>query len=89
MARQPQPQRSTSSTPPKACICGRPSWSLVTDLCLEIIGLREQLATVDEDLVELVAHDRFRFYCLIGGSALSEGAFRAKVRHELATREHI
>jgi len=72
-----------------ACTCGRPSWGVVVDLCLELQAAREQLATVDEDLAELVAHDHFRCYCLIGGSALTEGAFRAKIRHELATGEHI
>lgn len=74
---------------PTACDCGRPGWGLVTDLCLELQAARERLERIDEDLVELVAAERFKFYRAIGGTALTEGAFRAKVRHERLTGEHI
>lgn len=71
------------------CTCGRPTWGEVTDLCLELAAVREKLGRIDEDQVELVAAKRFEFYVKLGGSTLSNGAFRAKVRHELMTGEHI
>jgi hypothetical protein len=56
---------------------------------LELVATRESLARIDEDWVELIAPVRFEFYRRVGGTTLTEGAFRAKVRHELQTGEHI
>jgi hypothetical protein len=42
-----------------------------------------------EDLVELVAHHRFRFYRLIGGTERTLASYRAEVRHHLATGEEL
>jgi hypothetical protein len=39
--------------------------------------------------VELLAPKCFRLYRLLGGSVLTEAAFRAKVRRELVTGERI
>jgi hypothetical protein len=66
-----------------------PSWSLVTDLCLELETAREALERQDEDLVQLVAARRYAVYRRLGGSVLTEGAIRAKVRHQLRTGEEL
>jgi hypothetical protein len=58
-------------------------------LCLELAGAREQLARIDEDLVELVAAQRYRFYRLIGGTERTEGSYRAEVRHFIGTGEEV
>jgi hypothetical protein len=42
-----------------------------------------------EDLAELVGIHRFEFYRKLGGRTLTLGVFRAKVRHELETGEHL
>jgi hypothetical protein len=41
------------------------------------------------DLVELVAHQRFRFYRLIGGTERTRGSYRAEIRLCLATGKEI
>ena len=66
------------------CDCGRPSWRRVTDLSYELWKVREA-AFWDE--VDCLAAERYTFYRMIGGSALTLGAFRRKVRHELSTGE--
>ena len=62
---------------------------LAVDSLLELAAARQRLALVDEDLVELVGHERHKWYGTLGGTQLTVGAFRAKVRHELLTGEHI
>ena len=47
---------------PVSCNCGRPSWAVVTDLCLELQAAREQLALIDEDQVALCAVGSLEFY---------------------------
>ena len=61
------------------------SWS-EAELVLDAIARFDRAR---EDLVELVAEKRFDFYKAIGGTRLTLGAFRSKVRHELPTGEHI
>jgi hypothetical protein len=71
----------------------------LVDLALRhVIGWQEASLVLDavehhdqarEDLVELVAFKRHDFYRKIGGTTLSVAAFRAEVRHELATGERL
>jgi len=72
------------------CTCSVTYWrNLAIDALLELAAARERLVLVDEDLVELVGRKRFELYLSVGGTQLTEGAFRAKARHELVTGEHI
>lgn len=88
-ATSPKPHPSTDGRSPEPCACGRPTWSTVVDLCLELQTARERLTAIDADLVDLVAIERHDFYTKTGGTKLTLAAFRAKVRHEILTGEHI
>ncbi len=63
--------------------------NLAVESLLELAAARQELARVDRDLVELVGFKRWLFYGMVGGTELTLGAFRSKVRHELLTGEHI
>ena len=69
---------------------------VLVDLALcRVITWTEAASVLDaiehsqEDLVELAAEQRHDFYRKIGGRMLTIAAFRAKVRHELRTGEHV
>jgi hypothetical protein len=47
------------------------------------MSLRQQLAQVDEDLVELIGHARYQTYLLIGGTVRTAGSYRAETRENL------
>jgi len=83
LARQPQPKPSTGSTPPAPCTCGRPSWSEIADLALEIMELRERIDLAIEDEVEWKAAGRLRGYQMLGGCERLLGSWRAEVRENL------
>ena len=55
----------------------------------QILDAAEREKQDDDDVVDLVAPARYRMYRLLGGTTLTLGAFRAKVRHELQTGEHV
>ena len=75
---------------PLARTCSERYWrDLAVDALLELATARQRLALVDEDLVELVAHQRFDFYRKLGGSVRTLGSFRAEVRHFLKTGEEL
>jgi len=76
------PNRNPGAVSP-TCTCGRPSWSQYTDLWIEVMSLREHLAQVDEDLVELIGHVRYQAYLLFGGTVRTPGSFRAETRENL------
>ena len=80
-----EPQASAPSSSP-TCAYWR---SLAIDTLLELAPAREELARHDEDLVELVTAKRYEFYKAIGGTSLTEGAFKAKTRHAIRTGEWI
>lgn len=83
-------QSERQETLPLVCGCDSAYWRRVAvDALLELSAARERLARVDEDLVQLAAVQRHRFYVMVGGTQLGLPAFRAKVRHELLTGEHI
>jgi hypothetical protein len=48
--------------PSPTCQCGRPSWSTVVDLCLELAAACETLGGQDEDLTEVLAERSRSFY---------------------------
>jgi hypothetical protein len=82
------------SDSPASCQCHRPSWTEVWELLeMERRAADRERAWDDcvsqRDLVDLFAAERHRFYRLIGGTDLPLGAFPAKVRGELLTREHF
>jgi hypothetical protein len=64
-----------------ACPCGRPSWGLVTDLCLELQGLRE---VVYDEQVEFLAHRLANFRRLLDGSEHDQSYHRAIAREVLS-----
>jgi hypothetical protein len=65
------------------CTCGRPSWSLVTDLALSLWQLRE---LTHYDRVELLSARLALFGDLLGGVPHEPGYHRALAREILAER---
>lgn len=81
-----RPHPSIPSPAPTTCKYWR---KVAGDALLELADAQARLALVDEDLVEVIGAKRFDFYTRVGGTALTEGAFRAKVRHQIRTGEEI
>jgi hypothetical protein len=81
-----QETNSAALSPTSRCRYWR---DVAVDALLALAAAREHLGLIDEDLVYLIARERHAFYTKLGGTSLSLAMFRAKVRHEILTGEHI
>jgi hypothetical protein len=87
MNQRPLDPDVTTGPKPSRCPCGRPSWAMVVDLCLELQAAREALAVVDSDTVEMIAVCCATAYALLGGEVMTLSAWRVRARELLLDGE--